>query len=170
MATGKHVGATLKRVLVRMATLATLVLLGFYVLFYFAQTGMVFHGERQLRQDPGAFGWDFEDVLLPVRGDTTHGWFVPLENARGLIFFCHGNDGNVSTRLGTIRHFRSLGFSTLIYDYGGFGRSTGRPSEKRVHADTWAMWNHLVETRGLRAGPPGGSCSRRVGKHLHVHG
>ena len=77
---------------------------------------------------------------------------MPLENARGVIFFCHGNDGNVSTRLGTIRHFRSLGFSTLIYDYGGFGRSTGRPSEKRVHADTRAMWDHLVQARGLSPG------------------
>lgn len=130
-----------------------LVCLGFYaflmVLGYVFQGKMIFQTTRDLYRDPGFYGWTFEDVLLPVNGETTHGWFIPLENARGTLLFSHGNAGNIADRLESIGLLRSLGFSVLAYDYGGYGRSTGKPSEKRCYADIEAMWKHLTATRAI---------------------
>jgi uncharacterized protein len=133
----------------RLVLMLALALVGFYGVFYFAQTGMIFQSERTLTGDPGVHGWDYEDVVLPVGGETTHGWFVPKEGARGVVLFCHGNDGNISTRLGTVRFFRNRGFSVFIFDYGGYGKSTGGPSEKRVNQDVLAAWAYLTEQRQI---------------------
>ena len=145
VAAGGKLGAAVRRVVV----MVVVAFAGFYVFFYFAQTSVVFHSERELRGDPGDKGWDFEEVRLDVGGETTHGWFVPLAGARGVVLFCHGNGGNISNRLGEVVFFRELGFSVMLYDYGGYGKSTGRPSEKRVYADGLAVWEYLVEERGL---------------------
>ncbi len=135
----------------RLLVLLGLALGGYYIFFYFAQTPLIFHSEKELLADPGNKGWAFEDVRLDIRGETTHGWFIPLEAARGVVLFCHGNGGNISNRLGAVVFFRSLGFSVLLFDYGGYGESTGAPSEKRVYADAMAMWEYLVTERGIPA-------------------
>ncbi len=133
----------------RMAFLVGLVFAGLYAVFFFAQTGMIFRGDSVIRETPEQWGWTYEDIKRPVPGGETRGWFIPVENARGVVLFSHGNEGNMSTRLEQVRRLRNHGLSVLIYDYGGYGLSTGRPSEKRFYADARAMWDYLVETRGV---------------------
>ena len=48
--------------------------------------------------------------------------------------------------------FHRLGFSVLIFDYRGYGRSTGKPSEAGLYQDAQAAWDHLTRQRGI---PPG---------------
>jgi hypothetical protein len=78
-----------------------------------------------------------------------HAWFIPAENARATVLFCHGNAGNISHRLDSIRLLHSLGLQVLIFDYRGYGRSDGRPSEKGSYRDVDAAWQYLLEVRGL---------------------
>lgn len=126
-------------------------LLVFYIVFYFAQQPLVYQSEREITRTPGDLGWNYEEISVPVNGATTTGWLLPLENARGTILFCHGNGGNVGTHLDATRLFRAMRYSVLIFDYGGFGHSTGSPSEARVYADSMAMWNYLTEQRKVPA-------------------
>jgi uncharacterized protein len=63
-----------------------------------------------------------------------------------LLFF-HGNAGNISHRLDSLRIFNGLGLSVLILDYRGYGQSTGRPTEQGTYEDARAAWRHLVEER-----------------------
>lgn len=119
------------------------------LLGYVVQERFVFQTRPRLDRDPGLFGWEFKEVLLPVNGELTHGWFIPLEGARGALLFSHGNAGNIADRLESISLLRDLGFSVLAYDYGGYGRSTGRPSEKRCYADIEAMWRYLLEAESI---------------------
>ena len=112
------------------------------VFVYFYQRRIIFKTTRALHRDPGLFHWAFEEVLLPVNGEETHGWFIPLENARGWVLFSHGNAGNIADRLESIGLLRELGFSVLAYDYGGYGKSTGKCSEQRCYADIEAMWRY----------------------------
>jgi len=37
--------------------------------------------------------------------------------------------------------------NTFIFDYRGYGKSEGRPSERGTHRDAEAAWHHLVATR-----------------------
>jgi uncharacterized protein len=65
------------------------------------------------------------------------------------VLFSHGNAGNIADRLESIGLLRRLGFSVLAYDYGGYGLSSGKPSEQRIYADATAMWDYLTKTRGI---------------------
>lgn len=123
------------------------------VLIYIFQGKLLFMPTGPLLRTPEIYGWDFEDVQLEVDGHTTHGWYVPAPGERrGVILFSHGNAGNIGDRLESITLFRQLGLDVLAYDYGGYGRSTGRPSEQRCYKDIRAMWRYLTEERKV---PPG---------------
>lgn len=137
------------QILIYVTAIAVLLYAGICVLALLFQRPMIFPATRPLDRHPGHFGWAYEDVLLPVAGETTHGWYVPLENARGTALFSHGNAGNIADRLESISLLRSMGFSVLAYDYGGYGRSTGSASEQRCYADIQAMWDYLIQERGI---------------------
>ncbi len=119
------------------------------VLLYFAQGFVVFPAGRNVWTSPEAMNWDFEEVRLPVGAYETFGWFIPAPHARGVLLFSHGNAGAIADRMESIGIFRELGFDVLVYDYGGYGYSTGSPSEARCYADAMAMWDFLVRQRGI---------------------
>lgn len=127
-----------------LAIYITLIILG-----YFFQERLIFQTTRELYRDPSHYQWPFEEILLPVGEHVTHGWFLPLTNARGVVLFSHGNAGNIADRLESIGLLRSFGFSVLAYDYGGYGKSTGKPSEQRCYTDIEAMWRYLTEALGI---------------------
>lgn len=134
-------------------TILRLVVVGYGLLLlalYLSQTWLIFPRSRDVYQTPAAVGWPYEDVLLSVNGETTHGWFIPAEDPSGTILFSHGNAGTIAGRLESIAVFRSLGFDVLIYDYGGYGKSTGGPSETRCYADIRAIWHYLTTDRGIQ--------------------
>ncbi len=132
-----------------------MVIVGAYVLIafllYLFQDRILFPASRHMDRDPSVYGWDYEEVRLAVNGEETFGWYIPLQEHRGVVLFSHGNAGNLAGRLESISLLRSFGFSVLAYDYGGYGFSTGRPSEQRCYADIQAMWDYLTQTRGIEA-------------------
>ncbi len=127
--------------------------LGLMLYMFLAQSKFVFFPSGPPLFAPSDVGLEYEEVVLEVgEADTIHGWFVPVtEGERGVVLFCHGNAGNIGDRFETIAILHGLGFSTLIFDYRGYGRSTGRASEKNCYADAEAMWDYLTTTRGVSA-------------------
>ena len=118
---------------------------GFFFIF---QSQYVYYPERVLSTDPSSIGLNFESVSFETRdGAPLSGWFVPSENARGVVLFCHGNAGNISHRLESIMVFNQLGLDILIFDYRGYGQSEGKPSENGAYRDAEAAWHYLVEER-----------------------
>ncbi len=102
-----------------------------------------------MTETPASRQWPFEEVWADGSGGKTFAWWMPVENARGAVLFAHGSGRNISGYLDDAGFFRDLGFSVLLYDYGGYGQSTGEPSEARCCADARAMWNHLVTARKI---------------------
>ena len=105
-----------------------------YVLFagflFIFQAHHVYYPEHIISANPSNIGLEFESVSFETEnGVTLSGWYVPRENARGVILFCHGNAGNISHRLESIRIFNQLGLDVFIFDYQGYGQSEGKPSE-----------------------------------------
>lgn len=139
----------LKPVVLKTARIVAIAYVGVGTLLWFIQGDMIFPASATMDSDPSARNMPFDEVRLQVAGYETFGWYVPLENHRGVILFSHGNAGNLSGRVDVIERLRSFGFSVLAYDYGGYGHSTGAPSEKRCYADVRAMWDYLVEERGV---------------------
>jgi fermentation-respiration switch protein FrsA (DUF1100 family) len=69
-------------------------------------------------------------------GEELYGWYChakgpPLASA----LFCHGNTGNLTTIAGVIPHLLDSGINVLLFDYRGFGRSSGSPSLAGVVSD-----------------------------------
>jgi hypothetical protein len=105
---------------------------------------------RELEATPADVGLAYEDVALQTRdGVRLHAWFIPVEQPRASVLFCHGNAGNISHRLDSIRLLHSLGLQVLIFDYRGYGRSEGTASEKGSYRDVDAAWHYLLEVRDL---------------------
>lgn len=114
-------------------------------------TKLVYYPQRQWDATPADGKLAYEDVW-PVTSDGVklHAWYVPAENAKGTVLFCHGNGGNVSHRLETILLLHQLGMNVLILDYRGYGKSGGNPTEEGTYRDAESAWKYLVETRGER--------------------
>jgi len=113
-------------------------------LVYFPQV------ERELTATPRAAGLDYEDVTLTTADNVKlHGWWVPSRNARGTILLMHGNAGNISHRLGYLTMFNRLGYSVLLFDYRGYGKSGGHPDEEGTYRDAEAAWLHMTATRNV---------------------
>lgn len=100
---------------------------------------------------PAQLGYAYENLRLSVMGETTAGWFLPIDNARGTVLFSHGNGGNIAGWLDAVTIYRDLRLNVLLYDYGGYGDSTGSPSEQRCYADIRAMWDWLTITKQIPA-------------------
>jgi hypothetical protein len=109
----------------------------------------LYHPSRGLDADPASVGLAFEEVLTKTDdGESIHGWFVDAGPGNPVLLVSHGNGGNISHRLDKLRIFREAGASVLLYDYRGYGRSTGRPSEQGTYRDAQAAWRWLA-SRGI---------------------
>jgi len=96
----------------------------------------VFFPERQIAATPAAVGLDYEEVRFAAAdGTQLHGWYLPGAAGRPVVLFCHGNAGNISHRLASLRLLRGLGAGVFIFDYRGYGESAGTPSEEGTYAD-----------------------------------
>ncbi|HOX05076.1 MAG TPA: alpha/beta hydrolase [Planctomycetota bacterium] len=116
------------------------------------QAKMVYFPQPDLECTPADAGAPYEDVALQAAdGVRLHAWFVPAAGQpRGTMLYCHGNAGNISHRVGLVAVFRQMGFNVLIFDYRGYGRSEGKPSEAGTYLDARAAWDHLVSVRGAK--------------------
>ena len=127
--------------------------LGTCLMLLALQSRLVFFPTREIEATPADAGLPYEDVSFTAAdGTRLHGWWVPAPGARGTVLFFHGNAGNVSHRLHSLRSFHDLGMSTFIFDYRGYGRSEGVPSEEGTYRDAEGAWRWLTEERKV---PPG---------------
>jgi len=120
------------------------------VLVFVFQSQLVFFPGtgREAVLTPQSYGMRFESLQIRTAdGETLHGWWVPADDARGVVLFFHGNAGNISHRLDYLQMFKRLRYSTLIVDYRGYGKSTGTPSEAGTYRDAEAAWEHLRHAR-----------------------
>ena len=119
-------------------------------LVYFPETG------REISTTPRNHGLDFEAVAIRTEdAETLAAWWVPapgVSQPRGTVLFFHGNAGNISHRIDYLLMFSRLGYATLIFDYRGYGQSSGSPSEEGTYRDAEAAWRWLTRARGIAAG------------------
>jgi len=122
---------------------------------FLMQSRMIYYPHmpsRQLTANPADMGLEYESVSIITKDKITlHGWFVPASEEKGVLLFFHGNAGNISHRLDSLKIFHDLGLSTLIIDYRGYGRSKGEISEQGTYFDAEAAWNYLTEIKNIPA-------------------
>lgn len=99
--------------------------------------------------DPTEHGFDHEDVDFESEdGTRLHAWYFPHRRATQTLVYCHGNRGSIADRLDVYRFLGRLKVNVFAFDYRGFGRSEGKPTEAGVCADTRAAVDYVAEERG----------------------
>ncbi len=110
----------------------------------------VYHPSTEMESKPDALGRPFEDVYFTAPdGTKLNGWFFPAAKdslrAQQVMLWCHGNGGNISGRLNYYQAALATGVSLFTFDYRGYGRSEGRPSEQGTYDDTHAAYQWLKQ-------------------------
>ena len=108
----------------------------------------VYCPSRVMERDGAHLGCPFEDVfLIASDGTQLHSWFFPARpgagRARMALLLMHGNAGNISDRLEFCRAWLELGLNVFLFDYRGYGRSDGQPSEAGTYLDAEAAYDWL---------------------------
>jgi fermentation-respiration switch protein FrsA (DUF1100 family) len=145
---------------------------------YFMQPTFVYKPVRDVSYTPDELGLDFEEVTLKTAdGVQLSSWYVPAENSELTVLFCHGNGGNITHRLDSINVLNKLGLNCFIFDYRGYGKSEGQPSEEGTYLDAMAAYKWLIETRKLPANKIiilgrslGGSIAAELARKVKVAG
>ena len=127
--------------------IAVLFLLGY--LRYFEYKSLYFPME-DLEYTPADISLSYSDEYITTGdGMKLNAWLIPAKDSRFTLLFCHGNGGNISHRINKIEILNSLGVSVFIFDYRGYGRSTGRPSERGLYKDALAAYEYLVSEKKI---------------------
>lgn len=110
----------------------------------------LFHPYKEIVATPASIGLSFEDVYFTTADAVRlNAWWVPAAGARATVLVCHGNGGNISYMLYTIRVFHDMKCNVLVFDYRGYGRSSGSPTEEGTYRDVDAAWRFLTETKKI---------------------
>jgi len=139
-----QIWAIVRNTIIVIASLYLLIMIFMFLL----QSKLIFFPRKEVTINPEVAGLPYEDIFFTTNdGIRLHGWFIPADSSRGAVLFCHGNAGNISHRMETIKVFNELDLSVFIFDYRGYGKSQGKPSEIGTYRDAEAAWIYLTESR-----------------------
>ena len=112
----------------------------------------VFHPDPWKDRDWKALsGLPLEEVWFAAAdGTKLFGWYVEGPATSGVVLWCHGNAGNIINRLENLKLLYQSGLSVFLFDYRGYGRSQGRPSEEGLYRDALGAYDYLTRTRMIR--------------------
>jgi fermentation-respiration switch protein FrsA (DUF1100 family) len=82
-------------------------------------------------------------------GERINAVYLEHPEARYTLLFSHGNAEDLGTVMPFMQQFHDRGYSVLIYDYRGYGTSEGRPSTRKAKQDAAAVYDWLVQTKGI---------------------
>lgn len=107
---------------------------------------------------------DTREVRIEVDGATLSALHLRLPNPKGVIFFLHGNGGNLATWFTNPAFYRSVNYDLFMIDYRGYGKSTGRiQSEAQLRVDVRRAWDWVAPRY---AGKPNVIYGRSLGSAL----
>src|SRR5687768_14241339 len=104
----------------------------------------VFFPDRQVGPPPAGAE---ERFIVTEDGRRLHAWYTRPPVGGPVLLWSHGNAGNIDSRRTLLPALGRHGLGVLAYDYRGYGRSDGSPSERGVYLDATAVFDDLV-TRG----------------------
>ncbi len=100
--------------------------------------------------DPGRHTLGCQDVWFKSEdGVRLHGWWIAHPRARMTVIYCHGNTGCIADRIEILSQLRRFRINVFAFDYRGYGRSAGNPSEQGLFADVRAACDWVRDMGGI---------------------
>jgi len=120
-----------------------------------ACTNVIFQPSQEQFVDPAKLGLHVDELFIKSGRAVLHGWRLPAQGEnRGTLLFMHGNGQNISAHLGAVYWLPKQGYEVLMFDYRGYGQSTGTPAIAGVIEDarnmlSWAATDSCSHGRTL---------------------
>ena len=117
------------------------------VVLFFAQRSFLFPIPTAERTTPQAAGFPEaqEHVLTTADGEKVIVWHVPARPGHPVILYFHGNTRSIKGWARYAKDFYRYNYDVVLVDYRGFGKSTGKRSEKEMLDDTQFVYNALAK-------------------------
>ncbi|MBA4177606.1 MAG: alpha/beta hydrolase [Leptothrix sp. (in: Bacteria)] len=114
-------------------------------LLWWRQEGLLFHPRALPAEHRFEQHADVHEVWVDVPGARLNALHLRLPQPDGVVFFLHGNAGNLASWFVNTGYYRRLNLDLFMIDYRGFGKSSGRiDSEEGLHADVRAAWAQVA--------------------------
>jgi pimeloyl-ACP methyl ester carboxylesterase len=136
------------------------ILLLLIALLYAAAVTALWRGQERMLFDPVTLDRaaslthdaDVHERMIDVPGATLSVLELQLPAPKGVVFYLHGNSGNLRTWFVNADFYRQANYDLVMMDYRGFGKSSGHiENEAQLHADVQAVWNEVATRyRGKR--------------------
>jgi len=117
------------------------------LLVYFFQEKFIFKPEKLKRDFEFKYDIPFREYFFDIEpGVTINGLHFYRDNPAGLILYFHGNTRSIKGWAKYSRDFYRYNYDVVLVDYRGFGKSTGKRSEKEMLNDMQVVYDKLRET------------------------
>ena len=88
---------------------------------------------------------DVHEVRIDVDGASLSALHLRLRDPKGVVFFLHGNAGNLASWFADSAFYRQANYDLFMIDYRGYGKSSGRiQSERELRADVRKAWDFVA--------------------------
>ena len=122
-----------KKIIFRWLKVVIIVYCAIGIALYYLQEIFLFHPEKLSATYRYHFEQPFEEINIPFNTTDTINLikFYPKDSIRrGVVLYFHGNKQNIERYARFVPNFTKHGYEVWMEDYPGFGKSTGRRSEK----------------------------------------
>lgn len=122
------------------------------VALYFLQDYILFHPVTLKRDHNYSFPEPHKDISIAINDKDTLNlvdFSVTDTVTRGVVLYFHGNKRNISWYAKYIPYFTRHGYQVLMIDYPGFGKSTGKLTEKKLY--DWALQVYKIAIKRFAA-------------------
>lgn len=135
----------MKKRIIRLITTILAVYILLCGLLYFFQEKIIFLPQKLDKNYQFEFEEKFEELTIKTKdGTLLNGLLFKAENSKGLIFYLHGNAGNLSSWGAIAKTYTNLNYDVFLIDYRGYGKSEGKiSSEKQLFEDNQIAYNEL---------------------------
>ncbi len=128
----------------------TVIYIGWIIVIYSFQENIIFQPTAEIISHPLAKTLAWEETKFPTSdGETLTGWWTDNGEDETILFF-HGNAQNMSHRTGQLFVFQKLRKNSFIFDYRGYGESSGKiKKEADFYEDARSALKFLTEEKNI---------------------
>lgn len=124
------------------------IIIGYVILLlivYLVQERFIFKPEKLHIDFKYKYDTPFDELFFEVSpGVRINGLHFKVKNPLGLILYFHGNTRSIKGWAKYAADFYRYNYDVVLVDYRGFGKSTGKRSEKDMLSDMQFVYAHLV--------------------------
>ena len=116
------------------------------LLYYFMQPKLLFKRKQFPVDFPFHYEFPFEELFWKTDdGNTLNGLWFKTPNPKGVILFLHGNSGHMGRSGNYFKRIQNLGYDVVMYDYRGYGKSTGTPTKQSLYSDSLEIFDWVKQ-------------------------